>query len=71
MFQRNVLDPLSDANERNNLRAKLGMENSSEARLFRQEANREALKRTLADKQGQMMGMFGRIAPIDTSTLFT
>jgi hypothetical protein len=71
LFQRNILDPLSSANERDDLRAKIGIEGSSAARGLRQEANREALKRTLAEKQGQMMGMFGRIAPIDTSTLFT
>jgi len=71
LFQRNILDPLTAANERDDLRAKIGIEGSSAARGLRQEANREALKRTLAEKQGQMMGMFGRIAPIDTSTLFT
>jgi hypothetical protein len=71
LFQRNILDPLSAANERDDLRAKIGIEGSSAVRGLRQEANREALKRTLAEKQGQMMGMFGRIAPIDTSTLFT
>ena len=70
LFQRNVLDPLSAANERDDLRARMGIEGSAAARGLRQEANREALKRTLAEKQGQMMGMFGRIAPVDTSTLF-
>ena len=70
LFQRNVLDRLSAANERDDIRARMGIEGSSAARELRQEANREALKRTLAEKQGQMMGMFGRIAPVDTSTLF-
>ena len=46
------------------------MRGSAESKALEQAANRENLKRTLAVKQGAMMGMFGRIAPIDTSTLF-
>lgn len=48
-----------------------GLANSAEAREVSQRENREALKRSLAEKQGQMMGMFGRIAPVDVGTLFT
>jgi hypothetical protein len=47
-----------------------GLANSAEAREVSQRENREALKRSLAEKQGQMMGTFGRIAPVDVSTLF-
>jgi hypothetical protein len=48
-----------------------GLANSAESREISQRENRDALKRTLADRQGQMMGMFGRIAPVDVNTLFT
>jgi hypothetical protein len=47
-----------------------GLANSAEAREVSQRENREALKRSLAEKQGQMMGTFGRIAPVDVGTLF-
>lgn len=47
-----------------------GLSQSAEAREARQRENREALKRTLAEKEGQLAGMFGRIAPRDVSTLF-
>ena len=70
MFQRSTLDPMDLANKRDDFRARLGMEGSLENKEFNQRQNREALKRTLAEKQGSMIGMFGRIAPVDTSTLF-
>lgn len=51
-------------------RREMGLGRSEDARAASQAENREALKRSLAERQGQMMGMFGRIAPVDTSTLF-
>jgi len=70
LFQRSTLDPMEFANKRDAFRAEIGMKGSAETKALEQAANRENLKRTLAEKQGQMMGMFGRIAPVDTSTLF-
>jgi len=70
LFQGTTLDPIDAANKRDAFRAEIGMRGSAEAKALEQSANRENLKRTLAEKQGAMMGMFGRIAPIDTSTLF-
>ena len=43
---------------------------SADAREARQRENKEALKRTFAEKQAQMAGVFGRIAPQDVSTYF-
>lgn len=69
-FKKDILDPKDFANKRDAFRAEIGMRGSAESKALEQAANRENLKRTLAEKQGAMMGMFGRIAPIDTSTLF-
>jgi hypothetical protein len=70
MFQKSTLEPMQLANLRDDVRAKAGMEGSLENKEFNQRQNRELLKQRLAEKQGSMMGMFGRIAPVDTSTLF-
>lgn len=43
---------------------------SAAAREQSQRENREALKRSLAEKEGAMAGMFGRIAPRDVGTMF-
>lgn len=51
-------------------RRQFGLTESAEARESRQRENREALKRTFAEKQAQMAGMFGRIAPQEVSTYF-
>jgi hypothetical protein len=51
-------------------RRKFGLGQSAEAREVKQRENREALKRSLAEKEAQMAGMFGRIGPRDVSTLF-
>jgi len=51
-------------------RALTGLEGSAEARALRQAENREALKRSLAEKEATMAGMFGRIAPRDVGTFF-
>lgn len=61
MFQRSTLDPMDLANKRDDFRARLGMEGSLEAKELNQRQNREALKRTLAEKRGGMEGIFGRI----------
>ena len=69
LFTEDILKPKAFANQRDDFRAKIGIEGSSAARELRQEANREALKRSIAEKQGAMRGMFGPIAPIDVSTI--
>ena len=43
---------------------------SAAAREQSQRENREALKRSLAEREGAMAGMFGRIAPRDVGTMF-
>jgi hypothetical protein len=48
-----------------------GLANSAEARESSQRDARTALKQSLAERQAQMMGTFGRIAPVDVGTLFT
>ena len=47
-----------------------GLANSAEAKEISQRDARTALKQSLAERQAQMMGTFGRIAPVDVSTLF-
>jgi hypothetical protein len=51
-------------------RRQFGLENSLEAREQSQRENRAALKRSLAEREGAMAGMFGRIAPRDVGTMF-
>lgn len=51
-------------------RREFGLGRSEDARAASQAENRRALQQSLAERQGQMIGMFGRIAPVDTSTLF-
>lgn len=51
-------------------RREFGLARSEDARAVSQSENRKALQQALAERQGQMMGMFGRIAPVETSTLF-
>jgi hypothetical protein len=48
-----------------------GLANSAEAKESSQRDARTALKQSLAERQAQMMGTFGRIAPVDVGTLFT
>jgi len=47
-----------------------GLANSAEAKESSQRDARTALKQSLAERQAQMMGTFGRIAPVDVGTLF-
>lgn len=70
LFQRTTLDPMDFANKLAASRGEIGLRGSSEVKALEQAANRDRLKQTLAEKQGAMIGMFGRIAPVDTSTLF-
>jgi len=51
-------------------RREVGLKGSAEAKKLRQEERRAQMKQALAERQGQMAGMFGRIAPVDVSTLF-
>lgn len=51
-------------------RRQFALGESEDVRNQRQRENREALKRTFAEKQAQMAGMFGRIAPQEVSTYF-
>jgi hypothetical protein len=51
-------------------RRKLTLVNQLMFENQRQRENKEALKRTFAEKQAQMAGVFGRIAPQDVSTYF-
>ena len=71
--KRQELGPLAElkrASEMGFGRAKLGLEGSQEAKKLRQEENKRRLKETFAERQAQMAGMFGRIAPQDISTYF-
>jgi hypothetical protein len=65
--------PLGDAfreKKRRDMEMEFGFRTSAPFREAEQRANREALKQSLAQRQGQMMGMFGRIAPQNVGTLF-
>jgi hypothetical protein len=71
--KRQELGPLAElkrASEMGFGRAKLGLEGSQEAKKLRQEENKRRLKEKFAERQAQMAGMFGRIAPQDVSTYF-
>ena len=71
MFEAGPLAERKMAMQTEGLRRGFGLANSAESREISQRENREALKQSLAEKQGQMIGMFGRIAPVDVNTLFT
>lgn len=51
-------------------RRQFGLEGSAEVREAKQRENREALKRSLAEREATMAGMFGRIAPREVGTFF-
>ena len=70
MFEAGPLAERQLALDVDRARREFGLTQSAEAREARQRENREALKRSLAEKEGQLAGMFGRIAPRDVSTLF-
>ena len=69
-FEAGPLAEMQLAGEMAGRRAILGLEGSEEAKALRRRANRQKLKESLAAQQGQMAGMFGRIAPVDVETLF-
>ena len=71
LFETGPLAERRMAFETEGRRRGFGLANSAESREISQRENRDALKRSLAERQGQMMGMFGRIAPVDVNTLFT
>ena len=65
--------PLGDAQRearRRDMQMEFGFKTSAPFKEEMQRANREQLKQSLAERQGQMIGMFGRIKPIDVGTLF-
>ena len=70
MFKAGPLAERMRAAEMGFARSKLGLEGSQESKKLRQEENKRRLKETFAEKQAQMAGMFGRIAPQDISTYF-
>lgn len=70
MFAAGPLAEREQALDFDRARRTLDLSESALARESRQRENREALKRTFAEKQAQMAGMFGRIAPQEVSTYF-
>ena len=70
LFTQGPLRELKLAGDMAERRAFLGLQGSEEAKALSRRQNKESLKRTLADKQGAMMGMFGRIAPVNVENLF-
>jgi len=68
-FQAGPLAEMQLAGNMAERRAVLGL-GSEEAKALRRRANKQRLKESLAQQQGQMAGMFGRIAPVDVETLF-
>ena len=70
LFTQGPLREVKLAGDMAERRAILGLAGSEEAKALSRRQNKEQLKRTLAEKQGAMMGMFGRIAPVNVDTLF-
>ena len=70
MFAAGPLAEREQALDFDRARRTLDLSESALARESRQRENREALKRTFAEKQAQMAGMFGRIAPQNVSSYF-
>ena len=70
MFKTGPLAERTRAQEIDFRRALTGLEGSAEARELKQRENRETLKRSLAEKEATMAGMFGRIAPREVGTYF-
>ena len=69
-FQAGPLAEMQLAGEMAGRRAVLGLEGSEEAKALRRRANKQKLKESLAQQQGKLAGMFGRVAPVDVETLF-
>ena len=70
LFTQGPLRELKLAGDMAERRAFLGLQGSEEAKALSRRQNKEALKRTLAERQGAMMGMFGPIAPVNVENLF-
>lgn len=70
LFEGGPLRELRLAGDMAERRAVIGLGGSEESKALSRRKNKEALKRTLADKQASMMGMYGRIAPVNVDTLF-
>ena len=70
LFTQGPLRELKLAGDMAERRAILGLAGSEEAKALSRRQNKAALKRSLAERQGSMMGMFGRIAPVDVDSLF-
>ena len=70
LFKEGPLRELQLAGDMAERKAILGLQGSEEAKAIARRANKQKLKDTLAQKQGSMMGMFGRIAPVDVDSLF-
>ena len=70
LFEQGPLRELKLAGDFAQARADLGLRGSEEAKELSRRENKKRLQQTLAQKQGDMMGMFGRIAPINVESLF-
>jgi hypothetical protein len=70
LFEQGPLRDLKLAGDMAERKAILGLAGSEEAKAISRRENKQRLKDTLAQKQGSMMGMFGRIAPVDVDSLF-
>lgn len=70
MFAAGPLGERQLALDTDRARRQFSLGESEDARNQRQRENREALKRTFAERQAQMAGMFGRIAPQEVSSYF-
>ena len=70
LFEQGPLRDLKLAGDMAERKAILGLQGPEEAKAISRRANKQKLKDTLAQKQGSMMGMFGRIAPVDVDSLF-
>lgn len=70
LFEQGPLRELKLAGDFAQARAQLGLSGSEEAKELSRRQNKKRLQQTLAQKQGDMMGMYGRIAPINVESLF-
>ena len=70
LFTQGPLRELKLAGDMAERRSFLGLQGSEEAKALSRRQNKEALKRTLAERQGAMIGMFGPIAPVNVENLF-
>ena len=70
LFEQGPLRELKLAGDFAQARAQLGLSGSEEAKELSRRENKKRLQQTLAQKQGDMMGMYGRIAPVNVESLF-